>query len=324
MAAEFQSTALVPIARPIALPGRSGAQAWLKQIAVILIFIASLTLVSRPISVDAPRLVISPVQMQQWKTQLMPLFQRLHKRDQQALRNLQGSMQDDFIEWKSRVPGFVDDLNGFGSQLGLLGMMAWDGREQTAQAVQATFQEQVVSSVKVRRVMRSHIADLHQQLAENRQEFFIAAGKILDDSHFLTYAKGMLYRQLHVIQKQQLALSGQVAIQVASAPILSVATMNIAQRVAVILLEKLPARLGASLVIKAAKSNWITGIFAFGADYAVSDYLEGEMVAEVQQQIDQNEQTIKQALRAYGINQINADEAILAKVIEQPFAEVNQ
>ena len=314
----------MPVAQPIALARRSGAQAWLKNIAVTLIFIASLCLVVRPIIVDAPRPVISSAQIEKWQAQLTPLSKHLHERDQQALRNLQGSMQDDFIEWENRVPGFIDDLNGLGSQLGMLGMMIWDGHDQTALAVQSRFQEQVVSDKHIRRVMQSHITDFQQQLTENRQDFFIATAKILDDSNFPPIAVSLLHRRLDAIQQQQLAMADQVAIKMAAAPILSVITTYMAQQVAGKLLAKLPVRLGSSLLMKVAKSNWITAIVGFGADYVVSNQLEAAMETAVQQQMNQSEHAVSQALRVYGIRQIHSDEAMLAKITEQSFAEVNQ
>jgi len=289
---------------PVALPKRTRLLLWSKSIALLLILLFSLILMERPIVVSTISSA-APSEKQQYKdTILTPLLRQLHEQNQLALHHLQTSIQDDFIEWKIQLPRFIEELNELDSQIGLLGIILLDGQGQAARAVQKTFGEQVVSTEQIKRVMLSHIADFQQQLAENRQNFFIEVGKALDDSHFRVVTLNQFHRQINDTRQQQLNISRQMANKVAVAPILSFTVASIA--------EKVIKRVIPSVILKGARGSIVTAIFAFSVDWIVSDYLEDEMLIALNQKMDHYEQTIIHVLQDYGRRQMMQDESALA------------
>ena len=255
------------------------------------LLLATLILYVRPINVAPSFHDVQSEQVIQHK--LDPLLQALHHNDLQAATRLRKDIQHDFSEYHDLVPGFVDAVSGIGSETALFAVMAWDGKQIAALAVQASFDEMVVSPQGMHDRLASRMSVFKGQLEQNRQDFLIKLGQALPTTALPDGLATALKQRLERIKAAQSGLFQPLSVKLAVTQVISLGLLSFSQPIAERMIARLPGRLAPALLSKGMKPMLLSTLIFTGMDEALSRTVTSEMLASIDSQMQQSEHAIQ-------------------------------
>jgi len=175
--------------------------------------------------------------------------------------------------------------------------MAWDGKQTAAMAVQARYEEMVVSPQGLRDRLASRMAAFRGQLEQNRQDFLIKFGQTLPTAGLPDALALELRARLQRIQATQSALFQPLSAKLAVATIVNTSLLIFSQPIAERIIARLPGRLAPAALLKGMKATVFSILIFTGIDAALSRTVRAEMIEAIDTRMQQSERSIQSAVK---------------------------